>query len=311
MKLKILADSSEHLNQSGKFNKGKCTLLSKLTFWWLTPLLWQGFFEPLELEDLGSLPEKETSRFHYDQFLFTYHKNSSPEAGKSGNPLWLCYLRTIWPMFTLGGFLKLFGDFASLVGPVSISYIVDYFIHLNNATGAVANASSSIDSNDNDEEVKVFKLIKIQEADIDFPNWNNYLCNGWIMAFMVLIFALVQGTLSQASTHLINMEGIKIRNALQGLIYRKTLLLSSNSSSLQTSEAKYNRMVSLVGEVPAADPGNITNLVSEDTFNVMSLIWVAHYVWAIPLKVFKSFATIVILFIPEFLFKFCFSFRFQ
>lgn len=42
----------------------------------MTPLLWQGFWEPLELEDLGRLPEKETARFHYDQFLFIYHKYS-------------------------------------------------------------------------------------------------------------------------------------------------------------------------------------------------------------------------------------------
>lgn len=33
------------------------------------------------------------------------------------------------------------------------------------------------------------------------------------------------------------------------------------------------------------DAGTITNLVSEDTLNVMSFFWIAHYVWAIPLKV--------------------------
>jgi len=47
-------------------------LLSKLTFWWMTPLFWKGAFKPLELSDLGNLAESETSRFHYDQFLFIY-----------------------------------------------------------------------------------------------------------------------------------------------------------------------------------------------------------------------------------------------
>lgn len=73
---KILADSTEHLQQNQNFSKRKSTLLSKLTFWWLTPLLWQGFWEPLELDDFGKLPEKETARFHYDQFLFIYHNRS-------------------------------------------------------------------------------------------------------------------------------------------------------------------------------------------------------------------------------------------
>ena len=48
------------------------TFLSKITFWWLTPLLWRGYWEPLELQDLGNLHETDTSRAQYDRFLFIY-----------------------------------------------------------------------------------------------------------------------------------------------------------------------------------------------------------------------------------------------
>lgn len=48
------------------------TFLSKMTFWWLLPLLCKGFLKPLEIIDLGNLAEKDTSRYHYDQFLFIY-----------------------------------------------------------------------------------------------------------------------------------------------------------------------------------------------------------------------------------------------
>ena len=51
------------------------TFFSKMTFWWLMPLLCKGFLTPLELSDLGNLSEKDTSRYHYDQFLFVYHAN--------------------------------------------------------------------------------------------------------------------------------------------------------------------------------------------------------------------------------------------
>lgn len=51
------------------------TFFSKMTFWWLMPLLCKGFLRPLELSDLGNLSEKDTSRYHYDQFLFVYHAN--------------------------------------------------------------------------------------------------------------------------------------------------------------------------------------------------------------------------------------------
>lgn len=48
------------------------SFFSKTTFWWMTSLLWKGFFKPLELDDLGNLAENDTSRYHYDQFLFIY-----------------------------------------------------------------------------------------------------------------------------------------------------------------------------------------------------------------------------------------------
>jgi hypothetical protein len=38
----------------------------------MTSLLWKGFSKPLELNDLGNLAESDTSRYHYDQFLFIY-----------------------------------------------------------------------------------------------------------------------------------------------------------------------------------------------------------------------------------------------
>lgn len=43
-----------------------------MTFWWLLPLLCKGFLKPLEVSDLASLAEKDTCRYHYDQFLFIY-----------------------------------------------------------------------------------------------------------------------------------------------------------------------------------------------------------------------------------------------
>lgn len=63
--------SSQKENVIG-YKHAQATLLSKITFWWITPLLWQGYHQPLELEDLGNLPEDDTSRSHYDQFLIIY-----------------------------------------------------------------------------------------------------------------------------------------------------------------------------------------------------------------------------------------------
>lgn len=37
----------------------------------------------------------------------------------------------------------------------------------------------------------------------------------------------------------------------------------------------------------SADMGTITNLMSEDAYNIMSFFWIGHYIWAIPLKVLQ------------------------
>lgn len=152
---------------------------------------------------------------------------------------------------------------------------------------------------------------------IYYPTWMDLLSNGWAIAWFVLVASLAQGALSQASTHILNMTGIRIKTSLQGLIYRKTLLLSSsclataqviNESPNENGggdgsdqESKYgqsenenprNNYVKAATSISCVnDVGAITNLMSEDTLNIMSFFWIAHYVWAIPLKVSVSVIT--------------------
>uniref|UniRef100_A0A182WGN4 Uncharacterized protein n=1 Tax=Anopheles minimus TaxID=112268 RepID=A0A182WGN4_9DIPT len=223
--------------------------LSKVTFHWIVPLLWRGYREPLELEDLGNLHEKDTSRYHYDQFLFIYQSYKSTRAS-----LWRCYVRNGWRMFLLGGLLKLAGDLCALVGPLCISNIVDYIAAQSMVAGAGGtSAASLISSNetarwDGPNPLAGFGKSNQSPAataggdesgDGNGPRpvagyealaltWASLFANGWIVCVLVLVASLAQGTLSQASTHLMDEEGMRLKNALQGLVYRKTLLLSSS-----------------------------------------------------------------------------------
>ncbi|ETN61558.1 hypothetical protein AND_006763 [Anopheles darlingi] len=427
--------------------------LSKITFHWIVPLLWRGYREPLELESLGALHEKDTSRYHYDQFLFIYQSYKGCEKANafSAEPLapgsnyssstraslWRCYVRNGWRMFLVGGLLKLAGDLCALVGPLCISNIVDYIAtttqtepHSNPgssgsavAAGLVAAVSASlILGNDTTAATSLTAEGAVDKSN-QSPNgmadgaagtgvlgqpspqappplpppvatlltssWSSFFANGWIVCVLVLIASLAQGTLSQASTHLMDGEGIRLKNALQGLVYRKTLLLStscfhaatphhqtrgepqrdppnegpphwdrtnrrrskvSDEAELAPADAtaadvqKHGtaRYANSIGEVPPSrgastnvnrahddrpeivgttatrdgtgngarsgrttagrdgddaprsssgeqmgsitDSGTITNLMSDDAFNVMSFVKMVHYVWAIPLK---------------------------
>ncbi|XP_067621301.1 ATP-binding cassette sub-family C member Sur isoform X2 [Eurosta solidaginis] len=469
------------------------TFYSKACFWWLTPLLWLGYKEPLEVEDLGQMRLEDSARAHYDQFLLIY-KTAKVKKGDRPPSLWLCYLRSSWRMFALGGLLKLCGDLCALIGPLAIQQIVQYienmynttntnwmhsnnnnntltnnknasrsaraslvnrsynsveiasnrsitpggmqnlyndhrynnnnnknnsisnsrfgndssrislqtlpvtttnwltnalagvfannnkvnnwnnnnnatnpYTHITSSTSIVenvmltaasassrlsANLNSIIDTttNDNNQMLNINNnnitnnnnnIYNGIEVQIYYPCWLDLVSNGWAIAWLVLLAALAQGTFSQASTHILNMTGIRIKTSLQGLIYRKTLLLNSSvgqpagSGGIGNSNGVHNEgsvgvvdatkgnhlktdangvNSSAVGGVGKAgeqdndakadyvdasgkkgmpeenvsglsDVGAITNLMSEDALNVMSFFWIAHYVWAIPLKI--------------------------
>lgn len=197
-------------------------------------------------------------------------------------------------MFTIGGILKLLGDLTALVGPLSISQIVEY-IDKQNATTVIGDKNLIVVSNGN---FTTTYRIEDKNMRIYYPSWTEFISNGWIIGVFVLLSSLAQGTLSQASTHIVNMVGIHLKTSIQGLVYRKTLLLSSScffgGNKIDEDNSKgggcnedgeqLKEKLKTIRET-SADAGSITNLMSEDSFNVMSFFWIAHYVWAIPLKV--------------------------
>lgn len=40
---------------------------SKITFFWLNPLLYKGFWSPLEKDDLGDIPKTEHANTYFDK----------------------------------------------------------------------------------------------------------------------------------------------------------------------------------------------------------------------------------------------------
>lgn len=235
--------------------------------------------------------------------------------------------------------MKLLGDLSALVGPLSIYHIVEYIqsqqqyrnqeryaehklhkdihkangSHVSNGSVSIGHwgygtgathTTTSMPSSSNDVATIA---ATIQDAIIYYPGWGELLSNGWVIAWLVLLSSLVQGALSQAATHIVNMIGIRIKTSLQGLVYRKTLLLSSSclykpadgpAASIPEAPGPGARKGRNGGEstetdsltlaMSAKDVGAITNLMSEDALNVMTFFWIAHYVWSIPLKVGPS-----------------------
>lgn len=164
--------------------------------------------------------------------------------------LWFCYAVNCWRMFAAGGFFKLLGDLCALVGPLCISNIVDYIAKpvtssskLAGNTGRPGEEGESHVIPWDDTGPGGFNLGNQSSTGGDPVGyrimvrpltWSELLANGWFVALVVLVSALAQGTFSQASTHIMDMEGLRLKNALQGMIYRKALLLSCWSGSSRT-----------------------------------------------------------------------------
>ncbi|XP_015595444.1 ATP-binding cassette sub-family C member Sur isoform X2 [Cephus cinctus] len=249
----------EHTHTS--YQHDSSTLLSRLTFHWVVKLLARGYQAPLDLLDLGELPEAETTKVQFEKFRSIYEDEK--KKCKNGKlSLWRCFWRRVWFSFTIGGILKLLGDATTLVGPMAISRIIDYISATQNSTVGHRNINYG-------NFVTIHQLIQ----------------NGYFLGVLIFLAVILQSTLSQASTHILNIEGIHLRTALQALVYDKALRLCS-WSIIEEEKPPEKEKEKDVQRHQTADIGTLTNLMAEDAYNVMSFFWIGHYTWAVPLKIF-------------------------
>ncbi|KYM97235.1 Cystic fibrosis transmembrane conductance regulator [Cyphomyrmex costatus] len=231
--------------------------LSKITFHWMTDLLLRSYHTPLELHDLGQLPEKDITRNQFERFCDIYETEKLRCRGQKLS-LWKCFWKRIWLTFAAGSILKLFGDAMTLVGPMTIPKIVNYASNLQNST-----YNSFFP-----KEILTFSQI---------------LKNGYFLGIVVFLVTILQSTFKQASTHILCVGGIRLRTALQALIYDKALRLSSWSISEEEKPSDKDKEQHFHQQT--ADIGTLTNLMAEDAYNIMSFFWIVHYIWAVPLKI--------------------------
>ena len=230
---------------------GQSNLLSKATFFWLNPLLMAGFSTPLEQRHLGPLPD-EYRASQLGQQIRKLLDIPSPS-------LWRCYWSFSWQAVLLGGWLKFAGDLVGYVAPLGIQVMVNFV----NSSGSNETATGS---------------------DYYYPSVTEFLSNGYIMAVIVFLSSFLQGTLSQASSHVLCVEGIRLKTALQSFMYEKSLRLSSLGQGVNAEKTDDEEHVKVEDGSLQLDAGTLSQLLTEDCDNVMVLLCLCHYLWAIPLK---------------------------
>lgn len=109
--------------------------------------------------------------------------------------LWKCMFQTVWHSYVIGGIFRLLADCSGFVAPLGIKTIVQY---------ASRNASLEM-VNTPEEEVEVAMSLTVSD----------FLSNGYVMAVIILLSALLQSTFSQLSNFLVHSNGIHVKIALQ------------------------------------------------------------------------------------------------
>lgn len=98
----------------------------------------------------------------------------------------MCFVRKVWPNFYIAGILKLFSDLIAVIPPLGLGVIIN-FIEIPTNTNTI-------------------------ESQVTIEEFSN---NGYIMLCVVTLALISQALLSQNSTHLVTVEGIRLKTALQ------------------------------------------------------------------------------------------------
>uniref|UniRef100_A0A0F7ZCE2 ATP-binding cassette, sub-family C (CFTR/MRP), member 3 n=1 Tax=Crotalus adamanteus TaxID=8729 RepID=A0A0F7ZCE2_CROAD len=242
-------------NPCPELNSG---FLSRITFWWFTSLVIQGYKKPLEDKDLWSLnaddksevivqklqkewdKQKQRGKLKHD---VSYTKDSNQEMNhvdespgetelmlniptKQKKPSFLkALLRSFGPYFLIGSFFKVIQDLLSFVNPQLLSMLISF--------------------------------VKNKDA----PLWWGYL-----IAALMFFCAVLQTIILHHHFQYCFITGMRLRTGIIGMVYRKSLVI--------TNSAKRSSTV-----------GEIVNLMSVDAQRFMDLTTFLNMLWSAPLQI--------------------------
>uniref|UniRef100_A0A8C9L6E9 Multidrug resistance-associated protein 1 n=1 Tax=Pavo cristatus TaxID=9049 RepID=A0A8C9L6E9_PAVCR len=252
---------SEAVNDPKPCPEFSASFLSRITFWWITGLMIQGYRRPLEAKDLWSLNKEDTS----EEVVPGLSRNWAKEWAKNKRqPLNILYsskkqqkssdsngevteeaealiikpsqrnseaslskvlYKTFGPYFLMSFLFKAAHDLLMFAGPEILKLLIN-FVNNKNA-----------------------------------PDWQGYFYTG-----LLFVCACLQTLILHQYFHICFVTGMRLKTAIVGVIYRKALVITNSA-----------RKTSTVGE--------IVNLMSVDAQRFMDLATYINMIWSAPLQV--------------------------
>ncbi|KAJ4459649.1 Multidrug resistance-associated protein [Paratrimastix pyriformis] len=171
----------------------KANIISRLTFWWMTPLIALGFKRPLEPEDLYPLAEKDTATSLGNEFQKIWESEKGRARQKGKKPSLLRSFARFRGLYYVGlGIpLKLGHDLLQFCGPVFLRQILSFL------------------ASDHD------------------------ISEGFIWAFALFLAPVLQTLVVHQYFHVTIRTGMHARAAMVTAIYRKALSLDTDARTAQ------------------------------------------------------------------------------
>uniref|UniRef100_A0A663EVE8 Multidrug resistance-associated protein 1 n=1 Tax=Aquila chrysaetos chrysaetos TaxID=223781 RepID=A0A663EVE8_AQUCH len=252
---------SETVNDPNPCPEFSASFLSRITFWWITGLMVQGYRRPLEAKDLWSLNKEDKS----EEIVPSLARNWAKEWAKTKRqPLNMLYLPKKQQKSSDSN-----GDVteeaeALIVKPSQKSSEASLFKVLYKTFGPYFLMSFLFKAA---HDLLMFAGPEILKLLINFvnnkaaPNWQGYF-------YTVLLFvcACLQTLILHQYFHICFVTGMRLKTAIVGVIYRKALVITNSA-----------RKTSTVGE--------IVNLMSVDAQRFMDLATYINMIWSAPLQV--------------------------
>uniref|UniRef100_A0A8C9VL18 ABC-type glutathione-S-conjugate transporter n=1 Tax=Scleropages formosus TaxID=113540 RepID=A0A8C9VL18_SCLFO len=230
------------------------SFLSKILFWWFSGLVVKGYRKPLQVEDLWSLREEDTSKRIISSVEEEWCPRVVSHASQERAPceslppgsklaeqtllLWklkkeqssgVRLLRTLGrsfgPYFLLGSLCLVVHDAFMFSIPQVLSLLLGFM------------------------------------RDEDAPLWK-----GYFYASLMFLLSCLQSLFNHQYMYMCFTVGMRVKTAVMGLVYRKTLVINSAA-----------RRTCTVGE--------IVNLVSADTQKLMDFVVYFNAVWMAPIEI--------------------------
>uniref|UniRef100_A0A7M4EPW4 ABC-type glutathione-S-conjugate transporter n=1 Tax=Crocodylus porosus TaxID=8502 RepID=A0A7M4EPW4_CROPO len=256
---KIVSDSNPCPEASASF-------VSRITYWWFSGLLWKGYQQPLEAEDLWSLMKENSSEEIVSQLEREWKMYCGRHLSRL-QPFSLCFFRKTGSI-TFEKDQQREADLTEaretqvLLEPedcqsksllkVLWSMFGTYFLF-----GTLIKFSANL----------LFSCSLFLEfmKDQESPNWKGYFYAG-----LMFFLACLQTLFEQWYMYTCLVIGVRLKTAVTGLVYRKILVMSNAA-----------RKATTVGE--------IVNLVSVDVQKLMDLIIYFNGIWLAPIRIIICF----------------------